>query len=222
MIGWQLSNVKPAVADATFTPLFGSNFGDFPSDINVLRQSISIKNTTVNQNVAGLVRFVSLPQALEFEYGSVALSNTFSPAFVNELFSIHDSHPNVVTMTANKAAEEGLKMISVPASMVGYNNYYNYTNLAATDYANIRTALSAGADAHSMNTILMFLPNTSTAQAVEITLRSQLRCRYPANSTLASLQKDFAKAKAAAWENVLAKAISMGQTTVTTEGGSGR
>jgi len=214
IMGWQFSSIKPAVADTGFTPLFGSNFGDVPSDINALRMSISIKNTTVNQNVGGLVRFVSLPQNLAYEYPATTLSNQFTSGFVNELFSIHDAHPNVVTATGSKAADTGLKMVSVPASMVGYNNYFQYNQHVVTDVANIRASLDAGSEAHAMNTILMFIPNTSSAQTIEITLRASYKTRYPANTVLASLQKDFAKAKSAAWEKVLTTAIAAGQTTV--------
>jgi len=214
VMGWQFSSVKPATVDTGFVPLFGSNFSDVPSDINALRMSISIKNTTINQNVGGLVRFVSLPQNLAYEYPVSILTNQFTAAFVNEMFSIHDSHPNVVTATGSKAADTGLKMVSVPASMIGYNNYFQYNQCLVTDVQNIRNALDEGSGAHAMNTILMFVPNTSTAQTLEITLRASYKTRYPANSTIASLQKDFAKAKSAAWEKVLTMAIAAGQTTV--------
>jgi len=214
IMGWQFSSVKPAVADTGFVPLFGSNFSDVPSDINALRMSISIKNTTINQNVGGLVRFVSLPQNLAYEYPTAILTNQFTTAFVNELFSIHDSHPNVVTANGSKAADTGLKMVSVPASMIGYNNYFTYNQRLVTDVVGIRESLDAGSGSHAMNTILMFVPNTSTAQTLEITLRASYKTRYAANSTIASLQKDFAKAKSSAWEKVLTTAIAVGQTTV--------
>jgi len=220
VVGWQFSSIKAPTGDVAFTPLFGSNLTDVPTDFNALRMSISVKNTTINQNVGGLIRFLSLPQSLEYEFPATALSNQFTSTFVTELFAMHDAHPNVVTMTNSKAAENGLKMVSVPASMPGYNQYFDFEPCLVTDINPIRTALINGSKSHSMNCILMFLPPTSSAQSVEVTLRSQFKVKYPANSTLASLQKDFAKAKAASWENVLNKAIAVGQTAVGSGGGT--
>jgi hypothetical protein len=217
LVGWQFSSVKPAILDTNFTPLFASNFNDVPLDINALRMSLSIKNTTINQNVGGLNRWVSLPQSLSYDFPVSTTSNAFTSAFVNQLFSIYDSHPGVVTNTGIKAAEEGLKMVSVPASMVGYNNYYTYTPLTTSDYIPIRTALDAGSDCNSMNTIVLFLPETSSAQSIEATIRANFKCKYPATGTLSTLQKDHNKARTAAWEDVVNKAIAFGQTQVTSD-----
>lgn len=217
MVGWQFSSVKPSILDTGFTPLFASNLSDIPEDINALRMSLSIKNTTINQNVGGLTRWLSLPQSLSYDFPVSTTSNMFTSAFVNQLFTMYDSHPNVMTINGSKAADDGLKMVSVPSSMIGYNQYFNYTPLVSTDVLPIRDALNTGSDAHSMNTLLLFLPETSTAQSIEATIRACFKTRYPANSTLSSLQRDHAKARQNAWEDVITKAIAVGQTKVSTE-----
>lgn len=194
-----------------------------PLDIRPLRQSVRMRNTTQNLNIAGAVTTVLVPQSLVATY---IASNSMNAATISSFWGFANNNPSSKTFSG-KELTKSHTFVQPPSSFVAYNSYLDWIPVSAPPTSDSGGALAA-TDFNSL-----FLPNTlptypitaskgvlgdipsnyflmvnlepnGLAQTYEFEVFAQDGIRYPANSMAAAVGNNLATAGGTLTEGVVA------------------
>lgn len=186
-IGVNSPIVQTAIGQITIPSLTNAS----PATVRPSRMTLTIRNISRSDVVGGAIRYVVLPQQVDWETTLVSLEEFATANFLQELEDMLSNHPDSKTLTAASCTTQH-KIVSVPASHDGYQRWYPYSNSVGT---NVRTTqvgwMRHAAQNAPMNTILLQLPasaDAATANIWDFTIHLQNLCRFPANTTMAHFQ----------------------------------
>lgn len=162
-----------------------------PTDVRAQRISVRVRNTTTDQNVAGVVRCVVFPEALNWATGFTAAGgNDITPAMRTYLSQLCTNDQRARTYT-NAALRKGIQINLAPAHIAGLQAYAPYTPVNITSDAawqtQNRTGFHEGSTEKPLHTFVMKIPGTTPSQSYSASIQCQDACLFSGNSLGAAL-----------------------------------
>lgn len=149
-----------------------------PTSVKFGRASLRLRNLTRADTVAGVVRVLSLPNALDWDF-TINTSN-LTATFRDELLAMVGSHPETKTYTACEFTKSR-RLIVPPASRQGLQDWQDYVG----SFLNIdieNQFIQDSAKKMTSNTVIIHLPAVSSGDNnYELTVDQQSLARFPAD-----------------------------------------
>lgn len=176
----------------------GSLDNDSPTAVRPLAMSIRLRNSSVYTSQAGIVRVLSVPQQIEWEFDGTN-PNFLSQACFDSLGATMTNHPSVKSYTAHDFSTTK-RFITAPASQVGYKNYNTWSELNGwPDHNN--AFLQSSAMAPMNVTVMQFsVTPVGSANTYDMVVHTQDAARFPVNTMLSFLAKEPVPAAPAAFD----------------------
>lgn len=174
-----------------FLPYFDPALNIVPTSIRPARMAIRVRNYTIFTSMVGQVKILSIPEGLEWEFQIGATDLLPSNTMAAEVESMVNGHKDTRTITASDL-HTTKSFVVPPASAVGYNQWYPFSQAApanTTPWALTQTALADGAESNAFYTTIVFFDASSSVNSYGFTVHRQDQCRYPANTIMSSHAK---------------------------------
>lgn len=168
---------------------------DTPTQTRALRSAFKICNVTKSDNIEGLVRVCVLSSPIEMEWASKGTHWNVPTSFITELDTIATTNPKSRIYPAHSLAYEK-KWVLAPASKLNMLKFKSVSG--SSTLLDIQTAWENGLRDTSLCNVVLKFDNVTTSQNYVISFMEQTANRYPANTTLGTLQRPSADGGAAA------------------------
>ena len=163
----------------------GAFTNDPPVAIRPMALSIRMRNSSVFTAQQGVIRVLSTPQQLEYDFS--VTGGAVSQTFYDELTATMNNHPGVKSYTAHDFATTK-RFISAPASQVGFKNYYTWENVGGM--AVMANAFKQTAAAAPMNVTIFQFSSVSTPNVYDFVTHTLDAARLPVNTLYSQLAKE--------------------------------
>ena len=156
-----------------------------PTSLRAMAMSIRLRNTSVFTAQEGVVRVLSIPEQLAWEFDTDP--SAVSQTFYDSLVSTMENHPQVQSYTAHDFTSTK-RFVTAPASQVGFKSYASW--VAHTGYPDHNNALKQGAAIAPMNVTILQFSNTSQGNTYDLCTHSLDAARFPVNTLYSALAKE--------------------------------
>lgn len=179
-----------------------------PLTIRPSRLSISIRNVTEAQSVAGVVRVLSTPSHVPIVFNGPGAPTVLNPSVGIELMTTMESSPFACSYGAHEFLRTR-EIVSPPASIQGFKSYSDFIKYDETDdttrHASNQAFVLANAAATNNQIIIEFNP-VASVQNFDISLHRSDCTRYPLTSVLAQLAQPAPVGNEASFTSAVAAA----------------
>lgn len=165
-----------------------------PVNMRPMRAGLRIRNTTANQDVAGIVRMLQQSSALEFEFIN-PLTSAVSVNFIDEIVQSVEQNPKSHEMTGQELCKGHNEQVISPCVYSQYNSYGNNPFNSNIGAEPLQVSFNNMVRDMPMNICVMVFEPTSSINTYSITLAEQVATRYPATTILNELGKSHIKSK---------------------------
>lgn len=184
-----------------------------PDALRASRAGATLRNVTQNQNLAGEVKFLSLPNFVDLVWDGTGTMK-LSAAGAKSIFDIMNNNPHVKSYTGNDLASEHT-FLAAPASYVSFTNWNSYT--VPPNLLSLEQLLISDSEKMAMTTLIWMFPPTTVQNNYSFKFSQQVACRYPSNTLLNNLQRQgkpvLSTAKFGEMTNVASQATKEGVKT---------
>lgn len=179
-------NSETADATATTFRTFSNLQNNIPSTIRASRKSLSISTLMNENNIAGSVAVLAIPNFLDYAFSSSTFN--FTTAFVQGVRSLLESSSQTQVYPAGFFKKKRTFSL-YPASYVNFSKFHDFnlwTNLTETEK---RAQWVLFPEQMPQTTLILQFMAVSTSQTYSIQVNEQIGARYPANTILSSLHR---------------------------------
>lgn len=169
-----------------------------PNSMRAQRMSVSLRQTTIAQNIGSVVRVLNTPQHFNIQFSqtnTVFLSGTCK----NEMIALMNSDSQVRSYAGHEFTHEKV-ITAAPATIADFINYWNYSPWNDTDREISNTIFTTANSRSVSNMILIKFEPSLTPQTFDIAIHRQDACRFSHGSVLSSLATQPVYANTAAWQ----------------------
>ena len=162
-----------------------------PNQVRILRQSLQIVNTSVFTQCTGSVRAVSIPEPINWQWGSTTLP-AVTAGVLSTVQNIVDTNPATKTYSAAELLKSHTWVIP-PSSFQSYIEYFDYQTLSAGGIQTCNalsfnyppqtsTGTVFGPAPACMNTLVIEFNAASTSNTYDVTLYQELAAKFSADT----------------------------------------
>lgn len=172
-------------------PLLSSTlFNSDPVALRPLRLSVSIRNTTKNDEVGGSIKVLNTPQHLPLEFQTGFDSHRVTPACAAGIANAMETSPAVKCYTA-KSLQQTHGVHAPPASAQEFKTFQDFIHFDVTDTTTRQASNAAVIDRaqHRMvsNMIVIEMTSTTTQNSYELAVHRQDACRFHHENILSQM-----------------------------------